>query len=113
MTAFTLNLGFLTSGLIFGALIALITALHYAARGWLSDHHQQVARNSVLAFWSAYVLTRPFGASFADWFGKASSLGGLGWGDGIVSLILTTLLIGLVWYFSVSQIDVDHTHLRK
>ncbi len=110
MTAFTLNLGFLTSGLLFGGLIAIIAIFHYAARGWLSEHHQQQARNSVLAFWLAYILTRPLGASFADWFGKASSVGGLGLGDGIVSLVLTVLLIGFVWYLSVTRIDVDRTH---
>jgi uncharacterized membrane-anchored protein len=98
MFAFTLNLGFLTAGLVFAALIALVATLHYAAKGWMSEHHEHMTRNAVLAFWLAYILTRPLGASFADWFGKSPSIGGLGWGDGVVSSILTILLIGFVWY---------------
>ena len=43
--------------------------------------------NAVFAFWFAYVLTRPLGASFADWFGKRRTLSGLGYGDGRVALI--------------------------
>lgn len=111
MAAFTLGLGFLSAGLIFAALIALVAILHYAAKGWLSEHHERQTRNAVLAFWAAYILTRPLGASFADWFGKSPSIGGLGWGDGIVSLILTVLLIGFVWYLAATRIDVDRTHV--
>ncbi len=107
MAAFTLNLGFLDAGIMFAALIALVTILHYAAKGWISEHHEHMTRNAVLAFWLAYILTRPLGASFADWFGKAPSVSGLGWGDGTVSLILTILLIGFVWYLSATKLDVE------
>ncbi|MDE2213152.1 MAG: hypothetical protein KGJ34_01275 [Patescibacteria group bacterium] len=113
MTAFTLNLGFLSSGLLFAALIALVAILHYAVKGWLSEHHQHQARNSVLTFWFTYILTRPLGASFADWFGKSRAVGGLGWGDGIVSLILTILLVGFVWYLALTRIDVDRSTLKN
>ena len=41
--------------------------------------------NAVLAFWAAYVLTRPVGASFADWFGQPEVRGGLGLGSGRVA----------------------------
>ncbi|MGH7078782.1 MAG: hypothetical protein ACREFU_11885, partial [Acetobacteraceae bacterium] len=44
--------------------------------------------NSIFAFWCAYVLTRPLGASFADLFGKPVSWGGLGYDDGLVTLAL-------------------------
>ena len=44
--------------------------------------------NAVVAFWTAYVLTRPLGASFADWLGKPVSVGGLGLGDGVVGGVL-------------------------
>ncbi|MDE1924913.1 MAG: hypothetical protein KGH79_01895 [Patescibacteria group bacterium] len=110
MTAFTLNLGFFSSGLLFAALIAAVAILHYAAKGWFSEHHEHLSRNAVLAFWLAYILTRPLGASFADWFGKSPSVSGLGWGDGIVSLILTVLLVGFVWYLAVIRVDVDRSH---
>ncbi|MDE2173496.1 MAG: hypothetical protein KGJ31_02790 [Patescibacteria group bacterium] len=111
MTAFTLNLGFLSSGLLFAALIAVVAVLHYAARGWLSEHHEHLTRNAVLAFWLAYIFTRPLGASFADWFGKAPSVSGLGLGDGIVSLVLTVLLVGFVWYLATTRLDVDRSHV--
>lgn len=112
MTAFTLNLGFLSSGLLFTGLIATVAILHYAARGWLSGHHEHLTRNAVLAFWLAYIFTRPLGASFADWFGKAPSVSGLGFGDGMVSLVLTALLVGFVWYLATTRIDVDRSHVE-
>ena len=56
MTATSLHLGYFASGLLFIGLI-LIPAIGYRYFGM----------NEVLAFWIAYVLTRPLGASFADW----------------------------------------------
>ena len=56
MTAITLHLGYFSSGVMFAILFA-ITALAY----WL------VKLNGIIAFWLAYILTRPLGASFADW----------------------------------------------
>ena len=112
MAAFTLSLGFFSSGILFAVLIAAVTILHYAAKGWFFEHHKHLSRNTVLAFWLAYILTRPLGASFADWFGKAPSVSGLGWGDGIVSLVLTVLLVGFVWYLAVTRVDIDHAHVE-
>ncbi|MDR3572168.1 MAG: hypothetical protein P4L81_08380 [Candidatus Pacebacteria bacterium] len=110
MTAFTFNLGFLASGLLFAGIIALIGVLHYATKGWLTEHHRHQSANAVLAFWLAYIFTRPLGASFADWTGKAHSVGGLGWGDGMVSGILAILIIGFVWYLSSTRVDIDRSH---
>ena len=62
--------------------------------------------NPILAFWFAYVVTRPLGASFADWMGKARSVGGLGWGDGTVALALTAAIAGLVTLLGVTHLDV-------
>ena len=59
LTSITFHLGYFASGILFSALI-LIPAIGYRWFGM----------NSILAFWIAYVLTRPVGASFADWFGK-------------------------------------------
>ena len=56
--------------------------------------------NAVLAFWAAYILTRPFGASFADWIGKARDAGGLGIGDGTIAGILAVLIVGGVVYLT-------------
>jgi uncharacterized membrane-anchored protein len=95
MTAVTLGLGYLSSGLMFAILIA-IPALAY----WLFK------LNDIVAFWLAYILTRPLGASFADWFSVSHIRGGLNMGYGTVSLGLTLLIICFVIYLSFSQIDL-------
>ena len=94
-TAVTLGLGYFTSGLVFAGIIA-IPALGY-----------RIFRlNEILAFWSAYVITRPLGASFADWFGKPVSVGGRGIGDGPVAIVLTALIILCVCYMTFSRKEI-------
>jgi uncharacterized membrane-anchored protein len=63
--------------------------------------------NAIAAFWIAYVLTRPLGATFADWLGRAPRLSGLGLGTGLVSLVLTIVIVVLVGYLSITRRDVD------
>ena len=92
MTASTLGLGYFTSGLLFAALFAL-PAIAY----W------RLGLNEIGAFWVAYILTRPLGASFADWIGRSRDLGGVGFGTGQISLVLTILIIGFVAYLTVSS----------
>jgi uncharacterized membrane-anchored protein len=94
LTASTFNLGYFASALLFIGLIAL-PALGY----WL------LRLNAIAAFWFAYIFTRPIGASFADWFGKPI-LGGLGLGDGPVSLVLFLSFIGVVGYLAATHMDV-------
>jgi uncharacterized membrane-anchored protein len=106
MTAVTLQLGYLSSGIVFAVLIALVAAAHYIGTAILAVEHRHQSRNAVLAFWLAYILTRPLGASFADWTGKAQSIGGLGWGDGTVSVGLALLIVAFVWYLTVSHRDI-------
>ena len=55
-----------------------------------------VALEPVASFWIAYVLTRPLGASVADWTGKGPEVGGLGWGDGPMALVFTVAIAVLV-----------------
>ena len=50
-------------------------------------------------------MTRPLGASFADWVAKPASAGGLGKGDGIVAAVLAVLIVAFVTYLTVSQVD--------
>ncbi len=102
LLAYTAHLGFLTAGLVFIANF-LLPALGY----WLLNF------NAIFAFWFAYILTRPIGASFADWTGKAQSVGGLGWGDGPVSAVLAVLIIILVGYLQISHRDVDRPRRRR
>ena len=94
LTAATMHLGYFTSGVLFAILFA-IPALAY----WL------FRLNAIFAFWFAYIMTRPFGASFADWFGKPI-FGGLGLGDEPVVLVLTILIIIFVAYVSVTRVDI-------
>jgi uncharacterized membrane-anchored protein len=82
MTATTFHLGFFASGLLFTVLIAIPLVAHK----WFG-------LNAVFAFWFAYILTRPLGASYADWVGVSHARTGLNWGSGTVSLGMTVLII--------------------
>ena len=93
LTAATFHLGYLGSGVLFAVLFVL-PGLAYRFLGL----------HAIAAFWWAYIVTRPLGASFADWVGKPI-LGGLGLGDAPVALVLTLLIVGVVGYLSVSRVD--------
>jgi uncharacterized membrane-anchored protein len=85
-TATSLNLGFLPSGILFAAVFAV------PAIGWW-----RFGLNPVLGFWFAYVVTRPLGASFADWLAKPHSVaGGRDLGDGAVAAVSAAAIILLV-----------------
>lgn len=95
LVAVTLHLGYLGAGILFLGLIC-VPGIAWRAFGL----------NGVAAFWSAYVLTRPLGASFADWFGKPAAVGGLGLGDGVVGGVLCALIVVLVAYLAATKVDV-------
>jgi uncharacterized membrane-anchored protein len=63
--------------------------------------------NPVAAFWFAYVVTRPLGASFADYFGRAQSLSGLGLGSGRVAVIVAIAVAILVGYLAITRRDIQ------
>ena len=84
--AVALGWGYFASICMFAVLI-LLPVIGYRFAHW----------NAVFAFWFAYVLTRPLGASVADWLGKPASEGGLGIGSGWVSLAFTLAMAGLVF----------------
>lgn len=94
-----LGLGYALSGLIFGGMIALITLGYYALR-----------LNAVFAFWAAYVLTRPLGASIGDFLTQAHKDGGLALSTTGVSAAFLAIIIALVTYLTVSQIDQEEVH---
>jgi uncharacterized membrane-anchored protein len=79
--AHVLGLGYFGSGLLFAAAICVPAVLHGFLRA-----------NVVATFWTAYILTRPLGASVADWLGVGPVRGGLGFGTGIVSLVLAVAI---------------------
>jgi uncharacterized membrane-anchored protein len=94
LTARTWGLGFLVAGVMF----AILITLPGIASRWLG-------LNSVLAFWVAYVLTRPLGASFADWMGSPVKRGGLGMGSVLVTICWTVAIVGFVVYLGFSRKD--------
>lgn len=95
-TAFTLHLGYGSSVLLFTALIAVPAVGRYWLR-W----------DPILAFWTAYVLARPLGASIADGLAKPDRSGGTGLGDGPVALVLTLMIAAVVAYLAASGSDVQ------
>ena len=86
-TATSLNLGYLASGILFGVLILL------PALAWW-----RLGLNSIAAFWMSYVVTRPLGASFADYISKPRDLSGLNFGDGPTAIVfaVAVFVLGLV-----------------
>jgi uncharacterized membrane-anchored protein len=96
LTATTLHLGYFSSAVLFAVVIAIPAVAH-----WKLD------MNSVLAFWFAYTITRPLGASIADWLGVPRGLGGLDWGRGPVALVLTVPILIAVAYMAISRVDVS------
>lgn len=89
-----LGLGYALAGAIFGGLILLITIGYYSN-----------AIGSVLAFWSAYVLTRPLGASAGDYLTQSPKDGGLGLSTMSVSAVFLIIIIALVAYLTISKVD--------
>jgi uncharacterized membrane-anchored protein len=95
-TATALGLGFLSSGILFGVLILL------PALAWW-----RLGLNAVAAFWFAYVLTRPLGASFADYLSKPRSISGIGFGNGPTALVFTLAVAIVVVYLAIARPDIQ------
>ena len=89
-----LGLGYALSGAIFGGSIVLITLGYYAR-----------LIGSVLAFWSAYVLTRPLGASMGDYLTQAPKDRGLGLSTMTISAVFLVIIVVLVAYLTISKVD--------
>jgi uncharacterized membrane-anchored protein len=95
-TATALGLGYLASGILFSVII-LIPAV---AR-W------RLGLDGVAAFWFAYVVTRPLGASFADYISKSRNISGIGFGDGQTALVFTAAVVVLVSYLTIFRPDIQ------
>jgi uncharacterized membrane-anchored protein len=94
LTATTFHIGYLGSGLMFVGLFA-VPGLAY----------RFLRVNSVLAFWTAYILTRPLGASFADYLGFSHGAGGIGLGHPLVAVIFAVPIVVLVAYLARTHRD--------
>ena len=95
-TATSLGFGYLASGIFFGVVI-LIPALAW----W------RLGLNSIAAFWMAYVVTRPLGASFADYISKPPSMSGIGFGDGPTAVVFAVAVFLLVTYLAIARPDIQ------
>jgi uncharacterized membrane-anchored protein len=95
-TAIALNLGFLGSGILFGVAIVLPGLARWA-----------LGVNAVAAFWVSYVLTRPLGASFADYVSKPHSVGGVAFGNGPTAAVCFGAVAALVLYLAIAEPDIQ------
>ncbi len=96
LVGLTMHLGFFTAGLFFLGLMMIPLV------AW------RLGVNATLCFWTAYVLTRPLGASFADWIGKDHDIGGgLGFGDLRLTAILVLVIAALVTWAHRSGHDIQ------
>lgn len=88
-----LSFGYGPSVGVFAALIALVVV------AW------RLGLGAVTAFWAAYVLTRPLGASIGDLASQPHSAGGLGLGTTNTSLVFLAAILGLVGFLTVTRVD--------
>ncbi|WP_308214707.1 COG4705 family protein [Williamsia maris] len=89
-----LDLGYSWSLVLFAALIGVITFSHYRLR-----------LDAVVAFWAAYIITRPLGASLGDLLTQPTDSGGLALGTAVVNLVFFAVIIALVGYLTGTEVD--------
>lgn len=89
-----LSLGYLVSALMFAALIGVVAVAHFVFK-----------LNAVVAFWIAYILTRPLGASIGDYLSQPQDAGGLGLGTVATSAIFLITILSLVIYLTKTRRD--------
>jgi uncharacterized membrane-anchored protein len=102
LLAETLNVGYLFSALIFAG---GITLTYMAYKKW--------NLNPIIAFWVAYILTRPLGASIGDYLSQAKTDGGLGLGTVVTSAIFLSAILSTVIYLSVTKKDIIATEANR
>ncbi|HEY4779689.1 MAG TPA: hypothetical protein VIH47_08870 [Solirubrobacterales bacterium] len=95
LVAEKLELGYLLSVGIFAGAIAIVAIAHLRFR-----------LNAILAFWLAYILTRPLGASIGDYLSQPVEETGLGLGTILTSVIFLTAILSLVVYLTISKRDL-------
>jgi uncharacterized membrane-anchored protein len=101
-TAASLGMGYLDSGIFFFAVILL------PAVGW-----SRFGLDSIAAFWMAYVVTRPLGASFSDYFSKPASLTGIDFGNGRTALVFAAAVLVLVSYLAIVRPDIQRASVES
>jgi uncharacterized membrane-anchored protein len=94
LVAERLALGYWVSAVMFAGMIAAVAVGHFRFR-----------LNAVLAFWIAYILTRPLGASLGDYLSQARADGGLGLGTTVTSVIFLGTILVVVVFLSLTRKD--------
>jgi uncharacterized membrane-anchored protein len=97
-TAMSLNLGYLSSAILFTVVIFLPAIAHW-----------RFGLNGIAAFWMSYVVTRPLGASYADYISKPRHTSGIGFGDGQTALLLGLAMLAAVLYLAITRVDLQRT----
>jgi uncharacterized membrane-anchored protein len=95
-TANSLNMGYLSSGILFSVVILIPAIAHW-----------RFGLNGIAAFWMSYVVTRPLGASFADYISKPRALSGINFGDGPTAIALALGVFVLVAYLALARPDIQ------
>lgn len=88
------GLGYPASLLLFGGLIAIVAIAHYRFR-----------LNGIFAFWAAYILTRPLGASMGDYLSQPRNAGGLALGAMQINAVFLAAILGLVVFLTITRKD--------
>lgn len=86
-----LGLGFRLGTISFAALIGVVVLA------------RRVGANAILAFWLAYILTRPLGAALGDLLSQAKTYGGIGLGPMLTSVIFLSVIVVLVGRSQLNQ----------
>jgi uncharacterized membrane-anchored protein len=107
LVAEKLELGYLPSVGIFAGAIAIVAVAHFRFK-----------LNAILAFWIAYILTRPLGASIGDYLSQPVEESGLGLGTILTSVIFLSAILVLVVYLTVTKKDLgvvtpEEAHLKR
>ena len=95
-TASSLNLGYLSSALLFTVVIFIPAVAHW-----------RFGLNGIAAFWMSYVVTRPLGASYADYISKPRKISGIAFGDGRTAVVFAAAVLVAVTYLAVTRRDVQ------
>ncbi len=95
-TATSLGLGYLASAIVFSV------AIFIPALAWW-----KFRLNAIAAFWASYVVTRPLGASWADYISKPHSISGIDFGDGQTAIVFALAVLALVAYLAIARPDIQ------
>jgi len=123
-------LGPAIAAILFGGCLIVSLALQFTARryvtwiywlnvalisvfGTMVADGLHLGLNEIFAFWFAYIITRPLGASFADWMTSPSFRGGLGLNQVVVSLVLVAIIVALVIYMGINHLDIKKVNNER